>query len=87
MNHFSNIQERHQEDSMKCFEIVAPFLRQKRVYCSAIWPNVTILESLVITLRFRAVGASQCCLSFTFRIAPCTVHCVLLEMCTAIWNA
>ena len=67
-------------------ERVAPFLCQKRVYRSAIRSNGIILESL-ITLRCLAVGASQSCLSLTFRTAPCTVHCVLLEMCTATWNA
>lgn len=66
---------------------VKRYLPRRKSYRSAVRPNISPEESLVITLRYLATGASQRALSFSFRVGGSTVHKVVLETSTAIWQA
>jgi len=40
----------------------------------------------VFIFRFLASGNSQISMSFSYRIAPSTVHSIIISTCEAIWN-
>jgi len=45
-----------------------------------------LLNTVVFIFRFLASENSQMSMSFSYRIAPSTVHSVIISTCGTIWN-
>lgn len=66
----------------KLLEIVGPFIEKQKVIRNPI-PARTRLQ---VTLRWLACGDSMTSLSYSYRIAQCTISKIIPETCEAIWD-
>lgn len=53
---------------------------------ASIRPSISPLERLAVTLRFLATGSSFASLSFSYRMARCTISKIVRECCQVLWE-
>jgi len=48
--------------------------------------NRYLLHPVVLIFGFLASGNSQTSMSFSYRMAPSTLHSIIMSTCEALWN-
>lgn len=62
---------------------IHPFIRHQSTH---IMP-IDIRQRLAITLRILATGGMQKSVAEAYKLGPSTVHCIVAEVCKALWTA